>query len=505
MPVILWSDALVFVLLAAGISGAWYVRRKEYLLLPWRRVGQSATAMVSLLVLALFFAVGLLDTLHYRAALPEKSGGEKVYSPEVLSVFDKLVTPLRTQTEKTYSAPLAVALYAKESIGDAQGRVLRDYPRLKYGGAHLTDVSQRDGDVLWRGFKGAMGGLVAGLLLLVAISSLMKQLAIRLGPQAGKSLVIRRRPESSQSNVPRSGQNPAEPLRGDFITRWIPACAGMTGNKARCAVIFAFTIIAALIGAAANLATAYHVLGTDKVGQDVLYLSLKSIRTGLIIGTVTTLVTLPLALLLGIAAGYLRGWVDDVIQYIYTVLSSIPSVLLIAAAVLMMQVTIDTHPEWFTTSASRADLRLVFLCLILGMTSWTGLCRLLRGETLKLREQEYIQAAQAFGVSSLRILTRHIVPNVMHIILISLVMDFSALVLAEAVLSYVGVGVDPSMISFGTMINAARLEMGREPMVWWALTAAFGFMLVLVLAANLFADAVRDAFDPRLNRSEGAV
>ena len=107
----------------------------------------------------------------------------------------------------------------------------------------------------------------------------------------------------------------------------------------------------------------------------------------------------------------------------------------------------------------------------------------------------------SFGVSSLRILTRHIVPNVMHIILIALVMDFSGLVLAEAVLSYVGVGVDPSMISFGTMINAARLEMAREPMVWWALASAFCFMLLLVLAANLFADAVRDAFDPRLNRT----
>jgi peptide/nickel transport system permease protein len=475
MPVILWSDALVFLLLAAGVFGAWYVRRREYLLLPWRRVGQSATAMVSLLALSLFFVVGMLDTLHYRAALPDKSGGEKVYSPEVLSVFDKLVTPLRMQTEKTYSAPLGVTLYAKESISDAQGRVLRDYPRLRHGGAHLVDVSQRYGDVLSRGIMGAFGGLVTGALLLVSTSS------------------FRRR---------QSGQNPAEAPRGGFSNFWIRAYAGMTGSKTRRAVTIAFLAIAALVGATASLASAYHVLGTDKVGQDVLYLSLKSIRTGLIIGTVTTLVTLPLALLLGIAAGYFRGWVDDVIQYIYTVLSSIPSVLLIAAAVLMMQVTIETHPQWFDTAASRADLRLVFLCMILGMTSWTGLCRLLRGETLKLREQEYIQAAQAFGVTSLRILTRHIVPNVMHIILISLVMDFSALVLAEAVLSYVGVGVDPSMISFGTMINAARLEMGREPMVWWALAAAFGFMLVLVLAANLFADAVRDAFDPRLNRTQ---
>jgi peptide/nickel transport system permease protein len=431
-PVILWSDALVFLLLTAGALMTWYVRRQEYLLLPWRRVAQSNVAMVSLLVLSLFLLVGMLDTLHYRVALKDKSAGQTVYSPEVLSVFDKLVEPLRLHTEKTYSAPLAVTLYAKESVTDAQGNVVRVYPKLQYAGD--------DAQVMGRAVTGALLGLLAG---------------------GGLSWLL----------------------------------------KARRALMIATLIIAGLIGMTINLASVYHVLGTDKVGQDVLYLSLKSIRTGLIIGTVTTLVTLPLALFLGVAAGYFRGWVDDVIQYIYTVLSSIPSVLLIAAAVLMMQVTIDTHPNWFDTAASRADLRLVFLCLILGMTSWTGLCRLLRGETLKLRELEYIQAAQSFGVSSLRILSRHIMPNVMHIILIALVMDFSGLVLAEAVLSYVGVGVDPSMISFGTMINGARLEMAREPMVWWALAAAFSFMLVLVLAANLFADAVRDAFDPRMNRS----
>jgi peptide/nickel transport system permease protein len=440
----LWSDALVFLLMAGGMAAAGYVRRREHLLLPWRRVAKSGVAMVALLVLALFLLVGLLDTLHYRVALPEQNEGKTVYSPEVLSVFDYLLTPLRLHTEKTYSAPFALTLYAKESMTDAQGKVARGYPKLQYGGAHLADESHRGADIVQRTLMGALWGLLAGACFV-------------------------------------------------FLSqRW---------SKPR-AVLIALLMMTTAIGILANLAVVYHVLGTDKVGQDVLYLSLKSIRTGLIIGTVTTLVTLPLALFLGVAAGYFRGWVDDVIQYVYTVLSSIPSVLLIAAAVLTMQVTIDTHPEWFDTAAARADLRLVFLCLILGVTSWTGLCRLLRGETLKLREMEYIQAAQSFGVSSMRILMRHIMPNVMHIILIALVMDFSGLVLAEAVLSYVGVGVDPSMISFGTMINAARLEMGREPMVWWALAAAFCFMLVLVLSANLFADAVRDAFDPRLNRTE---
>jgi peptide/nickel transport system permease protein len=104
------------------------------------------------------------------------------------------------------------------------------------------------------------------------------------------------------------------------------------------------------------------------------------------------------------------------------------------------------------------------------------------------------------GVSHLRVMTSHILPNVAHIILIAVVLDFSALVLAEAVLSYVGVGVDPSTESFGNMINGARLELGREPAVWWPLAAAFVFMFALVLAANLFADAVRDAFDPRMRR-----
>jgi peptide/nickel transport system permease protein len=452
MPVFLWSDRLVFLLVAAGIASAWYIRQHEHLMLPWRRVAKSPVAMVSLVVLSVFLTIGLLDTLHFRVALPQTNGGEKVYAPEVLSVFDELAGPLRTHTEKTYSAPFALTLYAKESMTDAQGRIVRDYPRLKYGGAHLMDESQRDEDVAKRGLIGGGIGLLIGLMSF-------------------------------------------------FVTNGTLRCSSGCIR----AVFIATLAITTLVGTIANLATVYHVLGTDKVGQDVLFLSLKSIRTGLIIGTVTTLVTLPLALFLGVAAGYFRGWVDDVIQYIYTVLSSIPSVLLIAAAVLMVQVTIDMHPQWFDTTASRADLRLVFLCLILGVTSWTGLCRLLRGETLKLREMEYIQAAQSFGVSPLRILARHIMPNVMHIVLISLVLDFSALVLAEAVLSYVGVGVDPTMISFGTMINAARLEMGREPMVWWSLASAFCFMLVLVLAANLFADAVRDAFDPRLNRTELGV
>jgi peptide/nickel transport system permease protein len=167
----------------------------------------------------------------------------------------------------------------------------------------------------------------------------------------------------------------------------------------------------------------------------------------------------------------------------------------------MLQVYMSNHEADFTSLVERADLRLLFLCLILGVTSWTGLCRLLRGESLKLRESDYVQAATALGVRQSTILARHILPNVLHIVMITLVLDFSGLVLAEAVLSYVNIGVDPTMNSWGNMINGARLELARDPVVWWSLTAAFLFMFTLVLAANLLADVVRDAFDPRLRGS----
>ncbi|WP_425331721.1 ABC transporter permease, partial [Bordetella pertussis] len=279
--------------------------------------------------------------------------------------------------------------------------------------------------------------------------------------------------------------------------RWPAACCWCwrwRGAGRRCARPWPMALTVSM------LAGGYHVLGTDRTGNDVLWQALKSVRTALIIGSLTTLAMLPPALAFGIAAGYFKGKADDAIQYLYTTLTSIPSVLLVAACALMMQVYIDNHAELFDTSAARADLRLFLLCMILGLTGWAGLCRLLRAETLKLRELEYVQAARAFGVSHWRIMTRHLLPNVMHIVLITVVLEFSGLVLYEAVLLYLGIGVDPSMNSFGSMIDSARLEMSRDPMIWWNLLAAFGFMLALVLAANLFADAVRDAFDPRTRR-----
>ena len=465
--VVLWSDMLIWLLVAAGIGVGVLVAKTPPLLAAWRRVGANRVGMASATVLLAFIAIGLLDSLHFRLLLDGKPGQKASYAIEVLSVLDVLAAPLRLRNEKTYSEPFATRLYAKETIDLPGGETMRVYPRLKHGGRHL---GEREGDVA------ADAGVTAfrvGMLTVLGWLALV----------AGAAAVVAR---GDAVAVDASGWQKI--WRGETAFAWN-------------AVLLTLGLMLLVAVPLFWLAGQYHVFGTDKVGQDVLYQVLKSVRTGLIIGLVTTLVMLPMAVLLGIVAGYFRSWIDDVIQYIYTVLNSIPGVLLIAAAVLMMQVVIDTHPQWFSTAAERADLRLLALCFILGITSWTGLCRLLRGETLKLRELEYIQAAQAFGVSSWRIIVRHILPNLMHIVIIALVMDFSGLVLAEAVLSYVGIGVDASMFSFGTLINNARMEMAREPMVWWSLAAAFAFMLTLVLAANLFADAVRDAFDPRLEGS----
>ena len=458
--VVLWSDILIWLLVVAGIGVGVLISRSPPLLAAWRRVGANRVGMASATVLLAFILIGLFDSLHYRPALESKAGQKVQYAVEVLSVLDALVTPLRTRNEKTYSEPFATRLFAKETI-DVPGKGPdRVYPRLRHGGQHLGE--REDEVAADAGFTAFRAGVLA-LLAWLGVAGLV---AAAVGRDKGQGVGWQRI------------------WRGETAFAWN-------------AVLIALGLMLLVAVPLFWLSGQYHVFGTDKVGQDVLYQILKSVRTGLIIGLVTTLVMLPMAVLLGIVAGYFRGWVDDVIQYVYTVLNSIPGVLLIAAAVLMMQVVIDTHPQWFSTAAERADLRLLALCFILGITSWTGLCRLLRGETLKLRELEYIQAAQAFGVSPWRIIVRHILPNLMHIVIIALVMDFSGLVLAEAVLSYVGIGVDPTMTSFGTMINNARMELGREPVVWWSLTAAFSAMFILVLAANLFADAVRDAFDPR--------
>lgn len=454
-PVLLWSDALVFILVLSLLAFFGQLMRNPLSRARWHKVFQSATGMASLVVIIFYVLIALVDSIHFREALPQIEGQNEVhYSQEVRSLLDLALLGIHSKDEKTYSAPFSRYSFAKENMQDEHDQVYRDFPLLKHGGQHIETDQEQSADIL----KKSVLGILLGLLISAAFIT--------------PHLFYRKHRSAPSAQL----QAPSLPYWSAYLTL----------------ALLVTTSVWALI-----LSQHYHVLGTNIVGKDVLYQSIKAIRTGVLIGTLATLITMPIAIVLGICAGYFKGWVDDAVQYLYTTLSSIPGILLIAASVLLIDVYIELNPERFELGAVRADFKFIALCFILGMTSWTGLCRLLRAETLKVSQLDYVQAAHAFAVSHPRIIFKHILPNITHIILIALVLDFSVFVLAEAVLSYIGVGVDPSMASWGNMINDARAELSRDPVVWWPVLAAFSLMFVLVLAANVFSDRVRDAFDPR--------
>jgi peptide/nickel transport system permease protein len=225
---------------------------------------------------------------------------------------------------------------------------------------------------------------------------------------------------------------------------------------------------------------AKHLLGTDALGKDVLVHTLRACKTALVLGGLTTAIYVPIATLMGLLAGYFRRWVDDLIQYAYTVIYSVPEILLLIALIIAL-----------------GQKSLVNMAIALSITSWVNLCRLIRGETLRQNERPYVAAARSLGQTHWQVLIRHLLPNVMHLVVIQLVLGFSNLVLAEAMLSYLGVGSPIGTPSWGNMIDSARGELSRDPVVWWTLTSATAALFGLVLSLNIFGDALRKAFDPR--------
>ena len=222
-----------------------------------------------------------------------------------------------------------------------------------------------------------------------------------------------------------------------------------------------------------------HWFGTDILGRDVFYLMLKGARVALLIGGLTSFIAIPLALLFGVSAGYFGRRVDDIVFFVMSTLASMPGLLLLIALIMAM---------------GRSTLS---VCIALAVTSWVGFCRISRGETLKLRELDYVQAARALGVRDRAIIFRHILPNLIHLVVITFVLMFSGLVLSEAILSWLGIGIDGS---WGQMIDQARDELAREPVIWWNITAAGIALFGLLLAVNFVGDAVRDVLDPRTLR-----
>ncbi|MEP6658004.1 MAG: ABC transporter permease [Betaproteobacteria bacterium] len=235
---------------------------------------------------------------------------------------------------------------------------------------------------------------------------------------------------------------------------------------------------------AAEARAATLPFGGDKWGRDVLKKTIKGSQTSIFVGLAAAAVATFLGTVMGAFAGYYGRWVDDFFNWFYSVFSSIPYLLLILAVAAVLQ--------------QKGTLTII---LILGLTGWTGVFRLVRGEYLKHKAREYVQAADAIGASNARRMFVHILPNVSHVVLVQLSILVVAFIKSEVILSFLGFGVPVDVVSWGSMLNEAQNELilGK----WWQLAAAGTAMAILVTAFSLFTDALRDALDPKLKGRAG--
>ena len=253
-------------------------------------------------------------------------------------------------------------------------------------------------------------------------------------------------------------------------------------------VIYALTAIASGLGIVAGdwakeVGDSYakpstaHWFGLDIFGRSVLAKTIKGTEVAMSVGLITGIISMLIGVTLGSLSGYFGGKVDELIVWFYTTFSSIPYIMLLVAITFIL------------------GKGLVAVYLALGLTSWVNLCRLIRGEVIRHKDREYVHAAAAIGGGDFRKLFIHILPNVMHIVIINFSLQFQIAIKSEVILSYLGLGVQ-GRPSWGTMIDDAKLELARD--VWWQLGAATLAMFVVVLAFNILGDALRDALDPKL-------
>jgi ABC-type dipeptide/oligopeptide/nickel transport system permease subunit len=221
------------------------------------------------------------------------------------------------------------------------------------------------------------------------------------------------------------------------------------------------------------------VLGADKWGRDVLKKAIKGTETSLVVGFAAAALATLLGTLFGAFAGFYGRWVDDFFNWLYSVFTSIPYLLLVLAV-----------------AAVLGQKGVLTVILILGLTGWTGIFRLVRAEYLKHRVREYVLAADAVGASAARRMFAHILPNVSHVVLVQLSLHVVLFIKSEVILSFLGFGVGVDTVSWGSMLAEAPSELILG--MWWQIAAATAAMALAVTAFSLFTDAVRDALDPRL-------
>lgn len=226
---------------------------------------------------------------------------------------------------------------------------------------------------------------------------------------------------------------------------------------------------------------ARYPLGADGLGRDVLQRLIQGTRIAYQVGIITSLIAIPIGVILGCLAGYFGGRVDDFIVWLYSTFAAIPGLLFILAIAMVV------------------GQGLLGVYLGIGLTMWVGLCRLIRGEVIKHKERAYVVAAQALGISHLKIIFRHILPNVFHVVIVTFTLRFPAAIGTEVFLSFLGIGVQGEP-SWGIMISNARLRLWHG--IWWEMAFVTAAIFFIVLAFNLLGDALRDALDPRLREQQ---
>jgi peptide/nickel transport system permease protein len=247
------------------------------------------------------------------------------------------------------------------------------------------------------------------------------------------------------------------------------------------------------VGAEYEAPSAKNILGTDFLGRSVLRKTFYGAKTSIAVAFWASIISLVIGVPLGAIAGYFRGFIDEIIIWLYTTLSSIPYILLILAfALVLRDKTVSLEPIGLG-SFELSGIAAVYLAM--GLTSWVGICRLIRGEVIKHKDREYVLAARSYGCSNSRIIFKHLLPNVFHLVIINFSLRFVGFIQAEVILSFLGLG-EKSRPSWGAMIDTARLDLPKG--YWWEMTAATVAIFFISLALNIFGDALRDSLDPKL-------
>ena len=225
-----------------------------------------------------------------------------------------------------------------------------------------------------------------------------------------------------------------------------------------------------------------HVLGTDEVGRDILSRMFHGARVSLLVGVIAVAVSCPIGVFVGLIAGYVGRRTDDVLMRLTDIQLAIPTILLAIAVVAVLGPGVRN------------------VVITLTVTGWTLYARLVRGEALSVKSRDFVQAARAAGAGDARIMLRHVLPNVLTPVIVVAVFAVANMIILEATLSFLGLGVEASVVTWGRMLNAGRLYLSTA---WW-LTAFPGLAIFLtVLAVNLLGDHLRDWLDPRLRNTLG--